>query len=85
MSLIQKWPLSLRMTCDLAGILQKWQNVGGCDQVFDKVYLSDCLSADLALEWGALANLGRNSSVADIYGISSAFSLPLWLLAMVLT
>ncbi|OCL12896.1 hypothetical protein AOQ84DRAFT_417852 [Glonium stellatum] len=63
--LIQSWPRALRSTLDLSGILQKWQNIGGFNTFFEKASLTEQLTVDLPLEWGALANLCRRSGIED--------------------
>ena len=73
-SIIYNWPSKMLTTTDLAGILQGWPTIGGCDRSFDKTLLSDRLTVDLALEWGPLINLCRISGLKDRHKLMFLFA-----------
>src|SRR5204862_629032 len=66
-NLLRKRPSSICTTRGLAKKLQCWSVIGGYDRIYDRPSLSNCLSADLALEWGSLVNLCRSSGPEHIY------------------
>jgi hypothetical protein len=66
-NLLRKRPSFICTTRNLARILQRWTIIGGYDRIFDRPLLSDRLHADLALEWGGLVNLCRNSESENMY------------------
>ncbi|KAI9701732.1 MAG: hypothetical protein M1820_006360 [Bogoriella megaspora] len=54
-AMLYRWRPNVTSAKDLAGILQGWPTIGGFDRVYDKVRISDQLTTDLAVEFGALA------------------------------
>lgn len=74
-STICTWTSKMPTTLDLAGILERWPIIGGCDRLFDKPLLSDRLGVDFALEWGPLINLCRDSEPKDKYRLMFLFAL----------
>ena len=74
-SLICNWPSGMPTTSDLAGILQNWPTIGGYNESFDRILLSDRLAVHFALEWGSLANLCLNSEPKDKYQLMFLFAL----------
>ncbi|KAF2229858.1 hypothetical protein EV356DRAFT_570800 [Viridothelium virens] len=64
---LRQRPSRLASAIDLAGILQNWSKIGGFDQTFNAVLLSDQLAADVALKWGGLVRRFRDSGIQDIH------------------
>ncbi|KAK6519193.1 hypothetical protein TWF281_003882 [Arthrobotrys megalospora] len=71
---LHHWDQMLSLPCDLAGILEKWQNIGGFGNVLDKILLSDKLSIDLPLFWGSLIHLCQSSGPMDKYRLIFLFA-----------
>ncbi|KAK6495019.1 hypothetical protein TWF481_003047 [Arthrobotrys musiformis] len=71
---LHHWDQLLTLPCDLAGILEKWQNIGGFGNILDKILLSDKLSVDLPLFWGSLVSLCQSSTQADRYKLMFLFA-----------
>jgi len=74
-SLIRNWPSDIPRTPKLAVILQDWPAIGGYNESFDKILLSDRLTVNFALELGSLANLCVNSEPKDKYRLMFLFAL----------
>ncbi|KAK6347384.1 hypothetical protein TWF718_005223 [Orbilia javanica] len=68
------WDQMLALPCDLAGILEKWQDIGGFGNILDKILLSDKLSIDLPLFWGSFVSLCQSSSQMDRYKLMFLFA-----------
>jgi len=66
-SLIRNWPSEIPRTPNLAVILQDWPAIGGYDESFDKILLSDRLAVNFALELRSSENLCVNSEPKDKY------------------
>ena len=66
-TLLREQPSCICKTPELGRIFQRWPIIGGYDRTFESPLLSDRLHADLALEWGGLVNLCRNSGSERIY------------------
>ncbi|KAI9655790.1 MAG: hypothetical protein M1821_005225 [Bathelium mastoideum] len=60
---------TLPLPANLAGILQNWSNIGGFDDTFNKRLLSDQIKVNLALEWGSLVRLFRDSDSQDTHSL----------------
>ncbi|KAK6539145.1 hypothetical protein TWF694_009389 [Orbilia ellipsospora] len=58
---LHNWSQNLPLPLDLATVMEGWQNIGGFENVLDKVLLSDKLSLDLPLYWGALVRICQGS------------------------
>ncbi|RVD89464.1 uncharacterized protein DFL_000471 [Arthrobotrys flagrans] len=71
---LHHWDQMLSLPCDLAGILEKWQNIGGFENILDKILLSDKLSIDLPLFWGSLVSLCQSSDQTDRYKLMFLFA-----------
>jgi Protein of unknown function (DUF3638) len=72
-TLIRKWPSSIPTSCDLASILQNWPRIGGYDRVFDKILISDRLTVDFAVEWGALIHFCNSTEMKNKYRLMFLF------------
>ncbi|KAK6502488.1 hypothetical protein TWF506_003070 [Arthrobotrys conoides] len=72
---LDNWSMRLPIPGDLAGIMEKWQNIGGFSNILDKVTLSDKLNIDLPLFWGALVQICQDSDRADKYKLMFLFSM----------
>ncbi|KAK6356074.1 hypothetical protein TWF718_000448 [Orbilia javanica] len=68
------WDHIFSLHGNLAGALEKWQNIGGFGVVFDETLLSDRLSVDLPSFWGSLVSLCRSSSQKDKYKLMFLFA-----------
>ena len=66
-TLLREQPSCICTTPDLGRKFQRWPIIGGYDRTFERPLLSDRLHADLALEWGGLVNLCRNSGSERVY------------------
>ncbi|KAF3157660.1 hypothetical protein TWF569_000225 [Orbilia oligospora] len=71
---LHNWDHIFSLNGDLAGALEKWQNIGGFGVVFDKTLLSDRLSIDLPSSWGSLISLCRSSNQRDKYKLMFLFA-----------
>ncbi|KAF3192372.1 hypothetical protein TWF225_000621 [Orbilia oligospora] len=71
---LHHWNEMLSLPCDLAGILEKWQNIGGFGNILDKILLSDKLSIDLPLFWGSLISICQESDQTDRYKLMFLFA-----------
>jgi hypothetical protein len=72
-TLIRKWPSSIPTSRDLASILQNWPRIGGYDRVFDKILISDRLTVDFAVEWGALIHFCNSTEMKNKYRLMFLF------------
>lgn len=67
--LLSERPPSINTTAivDLTSILQRWPVIGGYGDSSSSYMIQDCLTSDLALEWGHLISLCRDCKVEDVY------------------
>ena len=69
--LVHKQPFSIRMTRELAAILQGWKLIGGFHYNSDPEITSPCLSDlienNIGDQWGSLVNFCRQTSPLDSY------------------
>ncbi|KAF2267772.1 hypothetical protein CC78DRAFT_591207 [Lojkania enalia] len=72
--LLAEWPTTMGIRSDLGSILQKYPIIGGYHRTFDKFQISDLLSLDLGVEWGALAQTALSSTILDKYRLMFLFS-----------
>ncbi|KAK6330344.1 hypothetical protein TWF696_003440 [Orbilia brochopaga] len=72
--LLDNWMQTFSLPHDLGSVLEKWQTIGGYDIVLDKVVLSDRLSVDLPLFWGALVRLCQGSDQTQKYRLMFLFA-----------
>ncbi|KAK6334542.1 hypothetical protein TWF730_003756 [Orbilia blumenaviensis] len=71
---LHHWDKNLPLPRDLAGILEKWQKIGGFGNILDKILLSDKLNIDLPLFWGSIVNLCQWSDQVDRYKLMFLFA-----------
>ncbi|KAF3904517.1 hypothetical protein AA313_de0210125 [Arthrobotrys entomopaga] len=58
---LHNWSQNLPFPRDLATVMEGWQNIGGFENILDKVLLTDRLALDLPLYWGALVRICQGS------------------------
>ncbi|ORX94071.1 hypothetical protein BCR34DRAFT_608383 [Clohesyomyces aquaticus] len=68
------WPSMAANTPDLAALLQEFPVIGGYIRQFGRVQITDLLTIDLGLEWGALASTAMSSGTADKYRLLFLFA-----------
>jgi len=73
-STLKSWSRDLAVPQDLAGILQRWPNIGGYEQDLSCVLLDDCLRLDVALSWGAIFTFCQKSTAKDLHKLIFMFS-----------
>lgn len=66
-NVIRQRPQSVQKTRDLGKLFQKWKFIGGYMARFTPSLLEECLSIDLAQEWGGLVRVCRDCSPKDTY------------------
>ena len=74
-SIIRSWSNSIRVSQDLAAILQEWPLIQGFESEFELYLLADLINVNLAANWGSLFALCQKASeTQDQYEIMFLFA-----------
>ncbi|ESZ96422.1 hypothetical protein SBOR_3154 [Sclerotinia borealis F-4128] len=72
---INRWPQTIHTTADLAGVLQKYQDLAGFTSEFEKILLTDRLDVDFGLSFGPLYRFCQQVSADDKFRLQFLFAL----------
>lgn len=67
LNLLKQRPNSINTTLDLASLLNNWPFIGGYTEESALYFIQECLTGNIALEWGRLINICRDCKIEGIY------------------
>ncbi|KAH7082745.1 hypothetical protein BKA63DRAFT_433265 [Paraphoma chrysanthemicola] len=73
--LIFQWPDQVNNTSKLTELLEEMPIIGGYGHFFDKVQITDMLTVDLGIDWGALVKTALDHTRKDSFSLTFLFSL----------